>query len=61
MATQGKTAEAEGHPRKRAGEPFGEYWQRISDDAAHAITAASRMIGVTPQSIWQSYIRFEDE
>lgn len=48
-------------PRKRRGEHFGEWWQRISDQDAHGVTAASRFIGVTPQSIFQFYTRFQDE
>jgi hypothetical protein len=49
------------HPPKKKGETFSQYWQRITDGEAHAITLASRMIGVTPQSIFTSYTDTETE
>ena len=51
----------EGIPRKRRGEHFSAWWQRLTDDQAHGVTTASRFIGVTPQSIFKDYARFEDE
>jgi hypothetical protein len=50
-----------GVPGKRRGEHFSTWWQRLSDREAHGVTAASRLIGVTPQSIFHDYARFEDE
>lgn len=47
--------------RKRRGETFGQWWQRIPMEDAMAATIASRKIGVTPQSIFLSYARYEDE
>jgi hypothetical protein len=53
--------ERHGHPPKRPGETFATYWQRISDREAIGITLASRLIHVTPQSIFASYLRTEGE
>lgn len=56
------TAETQdGSPRKRRGEHFGEWWLRISDAEAHGVTRASRVIGVTPRSVFEFYTRYEDE
>jgi hypothetical protein len=50
-----------GVPSKRRGEQFSAWWHRLSDLEAFGVTAASRFIGVTPQSIFHDYARFDDE
>jgi hypothetical protein len=57
---QGPTRER-GHPRKRQGETFSSYWQRLTDEQAIAFALASRRIAVTPQSLFVSYIRTDGE
>jgi len=46
-----------GLPKKRRGETFGQYLQRITPEEEHAVGMSARWIGVTPRSIFESYIR----
>lgn len=59
-APSGRSERERGIPRKLRGEKFSEWWQRISEREAIGVTVASRFTGITPQSVFNDYARFED-
>lgn len=48
-------------PKKRYGEHYSTYLRRITPEQEAMIARQARWIGVTPRSIWDSYIPEEPE
>jgi hypothetical protein len=49
----------QGVTKKRPGETYGQYLGRITAAEEYGISMAARVIGVTPRSIFESYIPIE--
>jgi hypothetical protein len=47
-------------PLRKRGETFGRWWLRLEPLGAAAFAYTARSMGILPQSLWLSYVNFDD-